>query len=184
MNRDKTIVCDIGASSIKIGFAGYLKPERVIPNLVAIPRQSKATHHILLGNEIMNIKNRKLYSFLYPLDEYGFVQNWTALEAILQHALQEIGIDSCRDRRILLAKSFGMTRTDVKMMLDMLFHNFEFAAIHLHDQAALVLYTQGVDTGIVVDLGETMASIVPVYRRFAIPKLNRRMSMWTFGSSV
>lgn len=177
MTGGKTIVCDIGASSIKIGFAGSLTPEQVVPTIVAIPRRREAIQDVLLGKEAMSTQRRKDYSFLYPIDEYGVVQNWTALEIILQHSLHAIGIDCCHNHKILFAKSFYMTRSDIQCLLDLFFKKFQFAAVSMHEQAALVLYTQAVDTGIVVELGETMASIIPVFHGFAIPKLNRRMEV-------
>ncbi len=173
----KTIVCDIGAGSIKIGFAGSLTPEQVIPTVVAIPRRSEAIQDVLVGKEALSIQGRKNYSFLRPIDEQGIVQNWTALEAIIQYSLQAIGIACYRNHKILLAKPRSMSQADLQYLLDLLFNKLQFAAVTLHEQAALVLYTQGVDTGIVVELGETMASIVPVYHGFAIPKLNRRMEV-------
>jgi actin-related protein 2 len=178
MKDSKTIVCDIGASSMKIGFAGNLRPEQVIPTVIAVPRQ-RDSQNILIGNEALTVRYRKDFLYIRPIDEYGIVQDWTALETLVQFALQAIGIDRshCHKHRILFTKSQSSKRSDVQLLLDLFFSKFHFAAVTMHEQSALVLYTHGVETGIVVELGDTMATIVPVYKGYAIPNLNKRMAV-------
>ncbi|KAL3905385.1 MAG: hypothetical protein SGILL_009698, partial [Bacillariaceae sp.] len=43
--------------------------------------------------------------------------------------------------------------------------------------AALVLYTQGIETGIVVEMGESMVYITPVYKGHAIPNIHKSLSI-------
>lgn len=190
-----TIVCDIGANSIKIGFAGRrgattLTPERVIPTVIAVPRQLQRgkdsfqlEDNILVGDEALSVRYRKDYSYVRPIDEDGNVQDWAALETILQFALQAIGVvghrytpcSSSHHQILLTTKTQSTKRSDVQCLLGIFFDKFHFAAVALHEQSALVLYTQGVETGVVVELGETMTTIVPVYKGYAIPKLNKRL---------
>jgi actin-related protein 2 len=178
MKDMKTIVCDIGAGSIKIGFAGKLRPQQVIPTVIAVPQQ-RDSQGILIGKEALNVRYRKDFVYIRPIDEYGIVQDWAALETIVLFALRAIGIHRghCHNHKILLTKSQTMKRSDIQYLLDLLFNKFHFAAVTMHEQSALVLYTQGVETGIVVELGDTMATIVPVYKGYAIPNLNKRMAV-------
>lgn len=176
-SKTTIIVCDIGAGSIKIGFAGTLTPEQVIPTVIAVARQKDLQYDILIGNEALAVRYRKDYSYIRPIDEYGIVQNWQAMEILVQFALQSIGIqrNHCHNYNIILTKSHNTRQSDIQSLLDLFFFTFPFAAVTMHEQSVLVLYTQGVETGIVVELGDTMATIVPVYKGYSIPNLNKRM---------
>lgn len=175
----KPIVCDIGASSIKIGFAGKLKPLQVIPNVIAVSRFAYLQSEMLLAKEALAAQNRKKYKYIQPIDEYGVVQHWEGLEALLRYSLRAIGVDptKCHEHKILLTKAHSMKRSDAQTLLELIYHKFHFGAVTMHEQAALVLYTQGVETGVVVELGDTMATIIPVYKGYAIPKLNKSMGV-------
>jgi actin-related protein 2 len=180
MTQGKTIVCDIGASSIKVGFAGSLTPERVIPSVIGVPRNHYSNGKVekpLIGKDALKARDRKKIAFQYPMDETGAVQDWNCLESLVRYALGEIGVNECSKHKILITKPYIMKRADLKRLFDLFFIKFGFRAVTMHEQAALVLYTQGVETGIVVELGESMANIVPVYKGHAIPKLDKRMSI-------
>ena len=177
VNGYEPIVCDIGASSIKIGHAGNLVPEQVIPTVVAVSRNGGS--NILMGKEALSKRNRNDFSFVRPIDEYGIVRDWKALESLLEYSLESIGVEPkhCPRQKILITKAHAMKRSDVKRLLDLFFYKFRLGSVTMHEQAAMVLYTRGVETGLVVELGDTMATLTPVYQGFAIPKLNKSMAV-------
>lgn len=82
-----------------------------------------------------------------------------------------------RQFKILVAKPSKILPRDLRRLLDYFLIKQKFGAIAFHDQVALTLYTQGVETGVVVDMGETSATIVPVYAGHAIQNLDRRMNI-------
>ena len=179
MTQGKTLVFDVGASSIKVGFAGSLSPVQVIPTIIGAPRRHFEKHitkrNLLLGEDALRSCDYKNMVFRYPIDEKGSVQDWSSLTYLLQHAVHKVGIDECSIHKALITKPYNMKKTDIKRLVDIFFQKLGFGAVTMHDQAALVLYTQGVDTGIVVELGDSLANIVPVYKGHAIPKLDKQM---------
>lgn len=181
MTQGRTIVCDIGTRSIKVGFAGSLTPQQTIPSIIGFPRSQYPvdgkTKNTLLGNEALKTSIRQKLVLQYPMDEMGTVQNWDFLESILRHALSDIGITDFTNHKVLLTKPYCMKKVDFKRLFDLFFKTLGFRAVSMHDQAALVLYTQGVETGVVVELGESLTNVVPVYKGHSIPKLEKRMSI-------
>jgi hypothetical protein len=46
--------------------------------------------------------------------------------------------------------------------------SFSFRAMAMHELAARVMYTQGVEKGVVMEVGESMVHITAIYKRHAI----------------
>jgi actin-related protein 2 len=181
--RSNTVVCDIGSSSIKVGMAGSLTPDVIIPCLIGCRRNYhwksyKDMDRIdLIGTDAIQAGKRQKIGYQYPMTEKGNVQDWKSLEVLLREAFSKLDISDLSRYNVLITKPYNMKRSDLKTLLDMFFMVFEFRAVTMHEQAALVLYTQGIETGVVVEMGESMINITPIYRGHAIPKLEKNQEV-------
>jgi len=62
-------------------------------------------------------------------------------------------------------------------MVEVMFEKYGFNGVYCAIQAVLVLYAQGLLTGVVVDSGDGVTHIVPVYEGFSLPHLTRRLDV-------
>ncbi len=59
----------------------------------------------------------------------------------------------------------------------MIFEKYQFHDAYIAIQAILTLYAQGLLSGVVVDSGDGVTHICPVYEEFALPHLTRRLDI-------
>ena len=59
----------------------------------------------------------------------------------------------------------------------MIFEKYKFDGAYIAIQAMLTLYAQGLLSGVVVDSGDGVTHICPVYEEFALPHLTRRLDI-------
>lgn len=58
-----------------------------------------------------------------------------------------------------------------------MFEKYEFNAVYVAVQAILTLYAQGLLSGVVVDSGDGVTHICPVYEEYVLPHLTRRLDI-------
>ena len=64
-----------------------------------------------------------------------------------------------------------------KKMLENMLEHYQFEAAKVNIQAMLVLYAQGLLTGVVVDSGDGVTHIVPVWEGIVPPTLIKRLNV-------
>ena len=62
-------------------------------------------------------------------------------------------------------------------MAEIFFENFDVPALFIGQQAALGLYAFGKTTGLVVDSGDGVTQVVPIYEGYAIEKGIERINL-------
>ena len=62
-------------------------------------------------------------------------------------------------------------------MIEVMFEKYGFDSAYIAIQAVLTLYAQGLLTGVVVDSGDGVTHICPVYEGFALPHIVKRLDI-------
>lgn len=82
-----------------------------------------------------------------------------------------------RGRKILLTEPPMNPKRNREEMCQIMFEEYGFEGVYVAIQAVLTLYAQGLQTGVVVDSGDGVTHVVPVYEGFALPHLTKRLDV-------
>lgn len=175
------IVCDNGTGFLKIGFAGDNFPTKTFPTMVGRPvlrsEERMATMQlkdIMVGEECEAARGNLEIS--YPIDN-GKINNWDDMCKVWDHAFYEqLQIDP-KERKILLTEAPMNPKANRVSMAQTMHETYNFAFTHVDVQAVLVLYSQGLTTGVVVDSGDGVTHVIPVYDSYVIPDCCERLDL-------
>ncbi|KAJ3006996.1 hypothetical protein NUW54_g3723 [Trametes sanguinea] len=187
MDPSVPIVVDNGTGFVKVGYAGSNFPEHVFPSIVGRPilraeervTGSAIIKDVMIGDEAA--ENRNYLQVTQPM-EHGIVRNWEDMKLLWDYTFEEkLHVDT-QGRKVM-------------------FEEYGFQGVYVAIQAVLTLYAQGgfmsfisdrptggirsrcahesqvLTTGVVVDSGDGVTHIVPVYDGFALPHLTRRLDI-------
>ncbi len=112
----------------------------------------------------------------YPV-ECGIVRNWEDMEHLWNYTFYEkLKVDP-REKKIMLTEAPLNPKENRSKTMEVMLEKYEFQGARMSIQAMLTLYAQGLLTGVVVDSGDGVTHVVPVYEGFGQPHLVRRLDV-------
>ncbi|XP_014670397.1 PREDICTED: actin-related protein 2 [Priapulus caudatus] len=178
----KVVVCDNGTGFVKCGYAGSNFPAHIFPSMVGRPiiRSTAKVGDIEIKDLMVGEDASKLRQMLevnYPM-ENGIVRNWDDMISLWNYTFSEDKLDiNPRDSKILLTEPPMNPTKNREKMIEVMFETYQFAGVYVAVQAVLTLYAQGLLTGVVVDSGDGVTHVCPVYEGFSLPHLTRRLDI-------
>lgn len=180
-DRSKVVVCDNGTGFVKCGFAGDNFPRATFPAMVGRPMlraEEKIDNieikDIMCGTECAAL--RTALEVTYPVNN-GIVQNWEDMLHLWNYTFfDRLKVDP-HECKILLTEPPMNPKKNREKMLEIMMETYGFTHFYISIQAVLTLYAQGLLTGVVVDSGDGVTHIVPVYEGFALPHLTKRLDL-------
>lgn len=162
----EAIVLDFGSYSSRIGFAGEDSPRCIVPTDVGVDKGASPSYvvepYYKKGKETMEIHN--------PMNERGLIEDWDAIEAIFDHACADSLSIEASEHPVMLAEPNFNTRALRERFTELLFEKYDIPALFISKSAVLSCFANGRSSGLVIDLGATQSSVVPVQEGFVLQK--------------
>ncbi|KAJ1432237.1 actin-related protein 87C [Ochromonadaceae sp. CCMP2298] len=179
---NQPIVIDNGTGVLKAGFAGADKPRIVFRSCVGRTKHSRVMPggalegtDIFIGSKVE--EHRGALKLSYPM-ESGIVQNWTDMEKIWSYVYSRDNLNVVsEDHAVLLTEAPLNPFSNREKAAEIFFEALNAPALFCSIQAILSLYASGRTTGVVMDSGDGVTHVVPVYEGFALPHAVKRIDV-------
>ncbi|KAG8818361.1 actin [Serendipita sp. 399] len=148
-----------------LSVAGEDMPSAIFPSVISRPRlQAVKTgmgqRDSYIGYEAQ--AKRDILSLRYPV-KCGVVTNWCDMERLWHHTIYNELQLLPEELPILLTEPSLNPNRNRERTIEIMFESFNPPAFYLANQAVLSLYGSGRTTGIVLDSGEDITHVVPIY---------------------
>ena len=173
------VVVDNGSGLCKAGFAGDDAPRSIFPAVVGRPRRSFVgdVKGPFVGDEAQ--QKRGILTLEYPM-ERGLVTNWADMELVWKQAIErELRVDP-KEHPLLMTEASLNSIENRKRMAEIVLETFQMPALYVANQGVLALYTYATHcglTGVVLDSGDGVTQVVPVYEGFSLPHATLRLDV-------
>lgn len=182
------LVIDNGTGYTKMGYAGNVEPNFIVPSLIATIAEGKSDAksdiedlNFFIGTEAN--QTRPNYNVDYPI-RHGIVSNWDNMEKYWQRCIyQYLSVDP-EDHFFLLTEPPMNTPENREYTAEIMFETFNVPALKIGVQAVLALcasiyaakkkkahgnaQTHQALTGCVIDSGDGATHVIPVDNGYVI----------------
>ncbi|KAJ2253667.1 centractin- actin- protein of the dynactin complex [Coemansia sp. RSA 455] len=176
---NQPVVIDNGSGVIKAGFAGDDQPKSFFPSYVGRPKHQRMmigaeerSHYV--GRQVEDM--RGLLKLNYPL-EHGVITDWNDMELIWSSIYHDELKTLSEEHPVLLTEAPLNPTSNSEQAAQVFFETFNVPAFYTSIQAVLSLYASGRTTGLVLDSGDGVSHVVPVYEGYALTNAIRRMDL-------
>ncbi|OIR59189.1 MAG: actin-related protein 2 [Amphiamblys sp. WSBS2006] len=181
----KTIVCDCGTGFMKCGFAENEAPivfSTAVGRPVVTRRDVFRSENIQLkavyvGDEIEEIAAHTAVDITHPI-ENGVVRDWEGMRLVWEYTFYtRLGLEDLSECQIMLTEAPQNPTANRERMCREMFEHFGFKRVYFVLQGILGLYSCGLQTGVVVDSGDGVTHIVPIFDGYASRPTIRRLDI-------
>ncbi|ODV91485.1 hypothetical protein CANCADRAFT_71682 [Tortispora caseinolytica NRRL Y-17796] len=178
---EQPIVLDQGTGFVKIGRGGSNFPDHVFPSIVGRPILRAEERigdtpikDIMVGDEANEV--RTMLDVSYPM-ENGIIRNWEDMGHLWNYAFYDKMKIDPRGQKVVLTEPPMNPLSNREKMCEVMFEQYGFHGVYVAIQAVLALYAQGLSSGVVVDSGDGVTHIVPVYESVVLNHLTKRLDV-------
>lgn len=173
------LVFDLGTGMFKAGMAGDDAPRAIFPCIIGRPKHQgimigMGQKECFIGEEANS--KRGVLQLTYPIRK-GIVQDWEGFEMICNHAFYNELRCNPEDSPIMFTEAPLNPKQNREKLLQILFETFNVPACYVSIQAVLSLYSSGRTTGLVMDSGDGVTHVVPIYEGYSMPHAILRLDL-------
>ncbi|KAJ8086375.1 NuA4 histone acetyltransferase subunit [Marasmius tenuissimus] len=178
------LVLDIGTSSVRAGYAGDDSPKAIIPTQYGfIPQEN--TQDVEMGeNADSTEKHQSTRSFLgeagpslfrpgmqigNPMND-SLIEDFGPIPALVRHALEDSMRVNPAEHPILVTEPAWNTTENRERMAEIMFEEFQVPAFYIANTGVLNTFAAGKGTALVIDVGQSVSSVIPVVDGFVLRK--------------
>ncbi|EED21522.1 Arp2/3 complex subunit (Arp2), putative [Talaromyces stipitatus ATCC 10500] len=179
---DAPIVLDGGTGFLKVGYAAQNFPEHQFPSIVGRPilRSEEQGESDIVLKDIMcgdeAAAARSMLQISYPM-ENGIVKKWDDMQHLWNYTFYDKMKIDPTGRKILLTEPPMNPLKNRQTMAEVMLEGYGFGGVYVAIQAVLALYAQGLSSGVVVDSGDGVTHIVPVFESTVLNHHIRRLDV-------
>lgn len=130
---------------------------------------------VVVGQEA--VEQRAQLDLSYPMEK-GVIRNWEDMQRVWDYTFRDrLGLTDFGAAKVLLTEAPLNPVRNRERMCEAMFETFGFGHAYVAVQAVLTLYAQGLQTGVVVDSGDGVTHIVPVYEGYTMAKHVQRLDV-------
>ena len=178
------IVFDNGSGYLKAGLSNKETPSVTVPALIGRPMLRYAEKiedfelkPLMIGDEVTPV--RSLLELTYPMKE-GIIQNDDDMALLWDYVLtQKLGLvkNDLKDRKLLLTEAPENPTANKIKMAQILFDKIGIGFFNIEPQAKMTLYCEGEETGVVLDSGDGVTHVIPVFANYLLHHQIKRLDI-------
>jgi actin-related protein 2 len=131
----------------------------------------------MIGDEVTPV--RSLLELTYPMKE-GIIQNEEDMALLWDYVLtQKLGLvkNDLKSRKLLLTEAPENPTANKIKMGEILFEKIGLGYFNIEPQAKMTLYCEGEETGVVLDSGDGVTHVIPVFANYLLHHQIKRLDI-------
>ncbi|KZT26937.1 actin-like protein Arp4p [Neolentinus lepideus HHB14362 ss-1] len=180
------LVVDVGASSVRAGYAGDDTPKAIVPTSYGYVVEQATGEDVSMGDGEEEGQPSRATAKMYigqngpsmwrpnmeianPMQN-GMIHDFAPISPLISYALKDVMRCNPIEHPVLVTEPAWNTPMNRERMAEIMFEEFQVPAFYIANTGVLNAFAAGKGTALVVDIGQSMASVTPVVDGFVLRK--------------
>lgn len=119
---------------------------------------------------------RGLYRLERPIKR-GILQNYADSKIIFEKLFNDMKVMNAKEMPIFICEPPFTPKSQKKELCSLLFENYDFPSVFFGTQGVLSLYAFGKQNGLMVESGEGVTQVVPIYNGYKLDHAVERVNL-------
>ena len=162
------LIVDFGSGQVKADFSGEEEPKVIFDSWLGKPKYSKVLP-IMKETDVIgpSADVRGLYKLEHAI-ERGVISSSNVARQIIDRVYNDLKITNTKDVPFFICEPPFTPKSQKQMLAELLFDTYDSPTIFFGSQGVLSLYAFGKTNGIVLESGEGLTQVVPIYNGYKI----------------
>lgn len=164
---DAYIILDFGSRYTKAGFSGDGYPRFILPSVVGYRNDPKTSNEEpLICYDAIYASEKEHINMIYPFEETTRVDwQWKPAMELIMYVISQLGVNT-RDFNALYIEPLHSNPNNTNKVVSLLKDVFLFKKVHTYKQSQLSMHEMHTTTGLVIEMGHSLTSIVAYYKGY------------------
>ncbi|GBE79268.1 Actin-related protein [Sparassis crispa] len=182
------LVVDIGSSSVRAGYAGDDTPKAFVPTTYGFIEEPSSPEDDIEMADVYGVEKlppqKKLNLFIgqngpsiwregmqagNPVQN-GLIHDFNPIPPLISHALVDMMRCNPEEHPVLVTEPAWNTKENRERMAEIMFEEFHVPAFYIANTSVLNAFAAGKGSALVIDVGQSTASVTPVVDGFVLRK--------------
>ncbi|EIM88243.1 brg1-associated factor b [Stereum hirsutum FP-91666 SS1] len=188
------LVLDIGTSTLRAGYAGDDAPKAIIPTSYGYITQPASSNPDVTMDDATAENGEQPPKDAAPAEETrlfigqhgpsiwranmeignpmkdGLINDFKPIPALIRHAFEDVMRVNLEEHPVLVTEPAWNTVANRERMAEIMFEEFNVPAFYIANTSVLNAFASGKGSALVVDIGQSQASVTPVVDGFVLRK--------------
>ena len=178
MSEDlKAIVIDTGSKFSRIGFSGDSDPYSIVHTFVGQAKYvcSMSPVEILYYGDYAYNKFQLMFPF-YPIKR-GIIVDWVKMELFLKFLFEDELRVNISEHPVFFTEIPFNPKLNREKLIELIFETYKAPSFFIKNHGVLSLLSSGGNTGVVVESGDEITNIIPIYEGYQIQNTIKRINL-------
>jgi actin-related protein len=161
------VILDFGSRYTKAGFSGDGFPRFILPSVVGYKGDpATSNEEPLTAYNAIYASEKERINLIYPFEETKRVEwHWKPAMEFIMSVINQLNVNT-REYNALYIEPLHSNPNNTRKVVDLLKDVFLFKKVHTYKQSQLSMHEMNTTTGLVIEMGHSLTSIVAYYKGY------------------
>ena len=167
LTQKQYLILDLGSQHTKAGYSGDGYPRFILPSVLGYRGNPKTSNEDpLIAYDAIYASEKEKINLVYPFEEKSRAEwDWKTAKELISSLITQLSVNP-KQYNVIYIEPIHSNPNNTRRLVDLLEKKLQFQKVITYKQPHLILQELNVKSGLVIELGHSLSSVVAYYKGY------------------